>query len=305
MDSERIDFCFFVGMRLILLAILSIWSHLYAQVLDNRMGEAFTDKPFFNEAFVKQNRLKQLNGTYTYKNQGGAMRETTFKHVYEFDENGRLISTYETRTDDGTKDTSWNIYGYDERGFLSLHRKTDEDGFTAIRYTNDANGRVIKEEFVREIDSNGRIIQVLAFNEERIEYMEYDQQLKRTRYNNYNLPYLDEFFNYNDLGYLVSREERIKMTSSIYTYTHEYNDKGKLAAIKKTSNRSEGILEEMTFKYDELGNLLEKRIYRDGVFTTDIQIIYNSKTKLLSAVLTKQVSTGFMTIVRFADYEFF
>ncbi len=292
-------------MRLFFLAYFLFFGCAYAQVLDNRMGEAFTDKPFFNEDFVKRNRLKRLNGTYTYKNQGGAMRETKFKHVFEFDREGRLISTYETRTDDGTKDTAWNIYEYDEFGFLEVHRKTDQDGFTAVRYTNDSIGRVIKEEYVREIDSNGRIVQTLSFNEERIEYTEYDKQTKCTRYNNYNLPYLDEFFNYNELGYLINREERIKMTSSVYTYTHEYNDKGKLAAIKKTSNRADGILEEMTFKYDQLGNLLEKRVYRNGEFTTDIQIIYNSKTKLLSAVLTKQVSTGFMTIIRFKNYEFY
>jgi len=292
-------------MRFILLIFLLASSTTNAQVLDNRLGEAFTDKPFFNESFVKRNRLKRLNGTYTYKNEGGAMRETKFKHVYEFDREGRLVMTYETRTDDGTKDTSWNIYEYDERGFLDLHRKTDEDGFTTVLYTNDSIGRVVKEEFVREVDSNGHIIQTLEFNEERRVYAEYENQTKCTHYNNYDLPYLDEFYNYNDLGYLVSREERIKMTSSVYTYTYEYNDKGKLAAIKKTSNRSRGILEETTFKYDELGNLLEKRLYRDGVFTTDIQIIYNSKTKLLSAVLTKQVSTGFMTIVRFKDYEYY
>lgn len=292
-------------MRIILLVSFLIFGSVFAQVLDNRMGEAFTDKPFFNEEFVKRNRLKRLNGTYTYKNDGGAMRETKFKHVYEFDREGRLISTYETRTDDGTKDTAWNIYEYDEHGFLDTYRKTDEEGFTTVHYTNDSIGRVIKEEYVREIDSNGRIIQTLSFNEERIEYKEFDNQTMSTRYNNYNLPYLDEIYNYNDLGYLVSREERIKMTSSVYTYTHEYNDKGKLSAIKKTSNREDGIIEEMTFKYDELGNLIEKRVYRNGEFTTDIQIIYNSQTKLLSAVLTKQVSTGFMTIIRFKDYEFF
>ena len=174
-----------------------------------------------------------------------------------------------------------------------------------MRYTNDSLGRIIKEEYIREIDSNGRIVRSLSFNEERCAYTQYENQLKCTHYNNYDLPYLDEYYNYNDLGYLVSREERIKMTSSVYTYTHEYNDKGKLASIKKTSNRKSGILEEITFKYDELGNLIEKRVYRDGEFTTDIQIIYNSKTKLLSAVLTKQVSTGFMTIIRFKEYEFY
>lgn len=292
-------------MRLFLLLIFSINGLAQAQVLDNRLGEAFTDKPFFNAEFVKLNHLKRLNGTYTYKNQGAAMRETSFKHVYEFDTEGRLISTYETRTDDGTKDTSWNIYAYDERGFLSVHKKTDEDGFTVVRYKNDSLGRVVEEEFLREIDSNGRIVRTLSFNKERIEYRDYDNQVMRTRYNNYDLPYLDESWNYNDLGYLVQREERIKMTTSVYTYTHSYNDKGKLATIQKTSNREEGILEETTFQYDELGNLMEKRIYKNGVFITDIQIIYNAKTKLLSAILTKQVSTGFMTIVRFMDYEFY
>ena len=292
-------------MRLLLLLFFFISGQVHAQVLNNRTGEAFTDKPFFNEEFVKLNRLKRLNGTYTYKNQGAAMRETSFKHVYEFDENGRLTSTYETRTDDGTQDTAWNIYGYDERGFLSVYKKTDEDGFTVVCYKNDSLGRVVEEEFLREVDSNGRLIRTLSFNKERIEYHDYGNEMMRTRYNNYNLPYLDETFNYNELGYLVEREERIKMTTSVYTYSYGYNDKGKLATIQKTSNREEGILEEITFQYDELGNLIEKRIYKNGEFTTDIQIIYNAQTKLLSAILTKQVSTGFMTIVRFQNYEFY
>ena len=95
------------------------------------------------------------------------------------------------------------------------------------------------------------------------------------------------------------------MTSQVYTYDYAYNEKGKLASIKKTSNTQEGVLEEFKFKYDELGNLVEKHIYRNGVFTTDIQFIYNSKTKLLATVMTKQVSTGFLMILRFKDYSFY
>ncbi|MDG1428077.1 MAG: hypothetical protein P8M19_01755 [Crocinitomicaceae bacterium] len=277
----------------------------YAQVLDNRHGEAFTDKPFFNVDFVKKNKLKRLIGTYTYKKDGDAMRETTFKHVYEFDKSGHLISTFETRADDGTKDTTWNLFHYDDLGFLASHRKTDLEGFTTVLYTNDSIGRVVEEEYIREIDSANTIVRTLSFNKERIEYKNYDLQEKRTRYNNYDLAYLDEFSNYNELGYLVEIVERIKMTSTVYTYAYEYNREGKLAVIRKTSNRKEGVLEEMKFKYDDLGNLVEKHIYKNDVFTTDIQIIYNSKSKLLSAVLTRQVSTGFILILRFQDYEFF
>jgi YD repeat-containing protein len=63
--------------------------------------------------------------------------------------------------------------------------------------------------------------------------------------------------------------------------------------------------EEWFFKYDQLGNLIEKNIYKKGVFTTEIQIIYNNDTKLLSSVLTREVSTNFIMILRFMEYEFY
>ncbi len=271
------------------------------------MGEAFTDKPFFNETFVKENKLKRLEGYFVYKKQGELMRDTKYKYSYEFDREGHLISTFETRKDDGTKDTTWNQYEYDALNNLIVHRKTDSEGFTSVHYDYDSLGRVIYEEYTRDyIDSSSNMIsRSLTFNQERSTYADFDKQTKRTRYNNYDLPYLDEFFNYNELGYLVERTERIKMTSTIYTYSYEYNEQGKLAAIRKASNRQEGYMEEMLFKYDELGNLIEKHLYKNGVFTTDIQIIYNSKSRLLATVITRQVSTGFMMILRFKNYEFF
>ncbi|MFT5777549.1 MAG: YD repeat-containing protein [Crocinitomicaceae bacterium] len=292
-------------MRILVIFFFLIGTSVFGQVLDNRLGEAFTDRPFFNEDFVRTNKLKRLYGTYTYKSKGQSMQETEYKYVYEFDKQGHLTSTFETRTDDGTKDTVWNIYKYDKFNNLASHRKTDLDGYSTVLYRSDSLGRVVEEEFIREIDSSRRIVRTISFNKERIEYTNYDNQEKRTRYNNYDLPYLDEFYNYNELGYLVERIERIKMTSTVYTYKYAYNREGKLASIIKTSNQKEGNLEELKFKYDELGNLIEKHVYKNGEFVTDIQIIYNSKTKLLSAVLTRQVSTDFILILRFQEYDFF
>lgn len=292
-------------MKLIIIICFGLSFGVNAQVLDNRNGEAFTDAPFFNEAFVRENKLKKLNGEFTYMKSGSGMRKTEFKYVYEFDVNGRLISTFETRTDDGSIDTTWNKYHYDENNNLISHSKTDLEGFLTIKYTHDSLGRVLTKEFTRDIDSAGSIIRSLSFNKESIKYANYDLQTKRTFYNNYDLPYLDEYFNYNELGYLVERIERIKMTSMVYTFHYEYNREGKLSAIRKSSNREEGYLQEFLFKYDELGNLIEKHIYKNGEFITDIQIIYSSKTKLLSSVITREVSTDFMMILRFNDYEFF
>lgn len=296
---------FFYTVKLIFLIFVGLSFGLNAQVLDNRNGEAFTDVPFFNEDFVRDNKLKKLKGEFTYMKSGDGMRDTEFKYVYEFDVNGRLISTFETKRDNKSIDTNWNKYFYDEQNNLIAHSKTDLDGYLTIKFTHDTSGRILTKEYARDIDSAGMNIRSLSFNKESIKYANFNLQTKRTFYNNYDLPYLDEYFNYNDLGYLVERIERIKMTSAVYTFHYEYNEEGKLAAIRKSSNKKEGYVEELLFKYDELGNLIEKHIYKNGIFTTDIQIIYSSKTKLLQTVLTREVSTDFLMILRFRDYEFF
>ena len=78
-------------MKLLLIFLSYVSLQAFGQVLDNRNGEAFTDKPFFNTSFIKENKLKKLKGTFTYKKQGQMMRATEFMYVYEFDTNGLLI----------------------------------------------------------------------------------------------------------------------------------------------------------------------------------------------------------------------
>lgn len=277
----------------------------FGQVLDNRNGEAFTDQPFFNEAFIKENRIKEIKGEFSYMKTGKGLVPMKYYSSYHFDRQGHLASSYETRPDDGSQDTSWNYYVYNEDDLLTVHRSTEKEGLLAVHYTYDSLDRIIAESYKRDIDSNGQTVRSLSFNKERIEYFDYDKQIKRTRYNNYDLPYLDEFYNYNEMGYLMERVERIKMTSTVYTYKYEYNETGRLAAIRKHSNKSDVPVEEMEFSYDDLGNLSEKLIYRNGVLKTNIQIIYNKKTNLLESVLTTEEATGFMMVCRYRDYKFY
>ncbi|HIP33101.1 MAG TPA: hypothetical protein EYG86_10085 [Crocinitomicaceae bacterium] len=292
-------------MKIINILFILFSFSISAQVLDNQKGNAFTDAPFFNEDFIRKNRIKQLSGYYVLKKKGELMKTTKYKYVYQFDKEGHFVSSYETMPLDGTKDTIWSVYEYNNDQ-LMVFKKTDQEGFTSVYYKRDEKGRVIEEAHKREVyDTKDVIIQTLNFNTERFEYYDFDRQTKRTKFNSYDLPYLDEFFNYNELGYLVERIERQKMTSDTYTFSYEYNEKGLLSAIRKSSNREDGFLEEFTFKYDELDNLIEKHVYKKGVFITDIQIIYNSKTKLISSIFTRQVSTGYLTIIRFNDFEYF
>lgn len=276
----------------------------FSQVLDNREGKGYTNQPFFNEDFIKTNRIKSVEGIITYKKKGDVLRESNDKHFQRFDRLGKTKYTYSTKESKGKIDTTWHKYSY-KLGVLISEKHTDDNGFTRIEYENDARERPIKETFYRDIDSNNRTVRSIKFNEERSKYFDYGTQKLRRRFNNYNLPYLDEFKNYDSSGYLISIEERIKMTSEVISFEYTYNRKGKVASIKKRSSRKKEVLEEIVFEYDALGNLLQKHIYKNGEFVTDIQFVYNSKSKLLSSIIVRQVSTNFLTIVRYKNYSFY
>ncbi len=274
-------------------------------MLDNRNGSAFTDKPFFNTDFIRSNKVHKLNGKFTYKKPGDMMRETQYKYVYEFDSLGRLSTSFETRKDDGTVDTTWNVYLYNQKNQLIEHKRGDGKGFTSTGYIYDEKGNVTEENYIREYNDSLGALQRTVLNSESMKYEYFDLQVKKTVYNNYDLPYKFEISKYNELGYLVEREERLIMTMSLTTVKYTYNDRGYIASISSFEGSDTIPSEESIFTYDEYGNLLEKHLYRKGVFTTEFEMIYNEKSKLLSYVLTRDVATNFIMILGFKNYEFF
>ena len=274
-------------------------------MLDNRDGFAFTDKPFFNTEFIRINKVHQLNGEFTYKKPGDVMRVTEYKYVYEFDDLGRLIASFETRKDDGTADTTWNKYQYNEQHLIIEHKKGDGKGFTSTLYEYDDQNRVTRESYVREyIDTNG-IAQKTILNTETMQYAVFDKQVKKTVFNSYGLPYLQEFSYYNDLGYLTEKVEQLMMTSSNSSLRYEYNEKGMISAIRTFHDLEQTPAEETLFIYDEHGNLQDKHYYRAGVFITEVEMLYNERSKLLTYVLTRDVATNFIMILGFKNYHFF
>lgn len=277
-----------------------------AQILDNKRGFAFTDEPFFDEAFIRTNKIKKIKGEFTYKKAGDIMRKTEFKSIYEFNSLGQLISTYETRIEGTIKDTIENFYEYSSNNQLEVHRKKDSEGYGSVHYERDSLNRIISEETRRDLfDSKGQIERSLIINVEKMKYDISPLQQKKTIFNSYGLPYMEEISHFNSDGYLLDVEENLKMTSNKFKYFYEYNEKGYISAIRSNADVNGVFAEEWLFRYDDWGNLIEKHIYKKGVFTTDIQIIYNSDTKLLSSVLTREVSTNFIMILRFMGYEFF
>ncbi len=287
----------------LILIILTINTLAFGQVLNNSKGQAFTDKPFFNEEFIRINKIKTIKGQFNYKKSRQAIIEQNYFYVYNFDENGKLTSTYETRKDDGTKDTTWNIYIYNDRNHLIEHQKGNAQGKTANLYIHDGEETIREEYWTESLDSTGRLNRLL-FNAERIENSTYLNTKRKKYFNSYNLPYMEEVDTYDSLGYLVSTERRMTRTQNYLIKKYQYNDKGYLAVLNIFDNSKEPT-ETFEYEYDDFGNLTQTHYYKKGVFTTDTQIVYNAKSRLITSVIIREVLTDFIMILRYNEYDYY
>ncbi len=154
------------------------------------------------------------------------------------------------------------------------------------------------------VNLSGEIIKSILVNTEKFKYVSYENTLRKEFYNSYNLPYMEEFETTNDLGYLTSITQKLKMADAKQTRKFSYNTRGLLKEVGMYYNKSENPLTTFKFKYDSFGNVIERHSFQKEKFIEDLQIIYDPKTSFLSSIIVLKKSEDLMKIVRFTDYQF-
>lgn len=291
------------------LVILLISSHVSAQLLDNTKGVAFTDIPFFNTKFVKGCKLKEIHGKFTYKKQGDIMRESNYVYVFNFDTLGNLVRHYQTSKGDLVTDTNVRFYDYTQDGRIVRKRISQKKGFLSTYYSYNSNGQIVKEEVYRDIDTmnsllNPSIERSILWNTETMDYQLYEGQYKKKVFNSYGNQYLEVTKYLDSLGYLAREEELYTITRNRITTKYSYSDKGWIEKVSVYKNTDTVPMSESRFTYDTFGNLQSKLIYKDGVFITEYQIIYSGLTGLLYSIVMREVSSNFISIIRFSEPTF-
>lgn len=278
---------------------------VFGQMLDNSDGFAFTDQPFFNTDFIRTNKIDTIRGKYIIRKPGKSLNRTEYFQEYTFDENGLLKSQMETFPDDGTSDVTATHYDYDDLGRLQSKKKKTNEGFVLSQFKYDSSGRIVQETVSKLYSDSLGSSRITQINSESYQYIDLDNQWRRISFNSYGKPFLEEIYYQDEDGYTVKKKDIIKMTSKQVIHEFEYNEKGYLSAKRKKADKEGAYLEEVLFTYDEFGNVSEKQIYSNGVHITDIQIIYNNKTGLLSSIITRSLTTGILAILQFKEYTYF
>jgi hypothetical protein len=245
-------------------------------MINNISGNAFTDAPYFDQKIILANKIKSIEGTFSRKKDGDIIRATNDVFNYKFDSLGRLESILQTKTDAIKKDTTIQFYFYDSLNRLVMQRKTEFGGVSAYYFDFDSIGRVVKITQKRDVlDKFGNLKQSFLMNQEYKTYEQSSLGSKTIVSNNYNLPYKEEWEIRNADGYLLESIENFKMIELLKSKKYFYNEKGLLSSIAIYENNTPNPIEENIFKYDALGNLIEKHTKRNGIFIKDLQIIYD------------------------------
>lgn len=302
---------FFCTVKRILLLLLILPIVSFSQMLDNRKGYAFTDLPYFNQKFIQSNRIKTVKGHFQYKKTGEGIKNSNFIYRYNFDRDGRLIFSMETRLMGSIVDTTVLYYEYNINNRLAVLRQKQKDGFFTTKYDYDDNNRVIKESYYRDIDTTQPNIfqpnfeSSIFISSQRYEYKYEGNTLKKTYYNNYDIPYQIEYITNNSIGVIARSEKVIQTTSKRILTSYEYDENGWISKITETNSYDPNYKKERIFHYDSKGNLIDEQLYMNGKHIDDTQVIYNKITGFLSYTFTRDIESSLITILKIDRTEFY
>lgn len=279
----------------------------FAQILDNTLGQTFGEQPFFNDSFVKNNQIKSIKGFYSTKATLDIVRPTDDFYYYEFNKQGQLIKDYFTRF----KDTLISHYSYDDKGNIASIRRSDKHGFYSYNFTYDSAGRVIEKDYRRDVNQTRNKVNFVLdrsfiVSVEKFEYVDFDSSsYKMLYYNNTGKVYKEEFYYFDEYNNLVTLEGRMKMGSGYNKTTYTYNNLGLLVEKTEFSKLINTTDSKWLYEYDAFGNVYALHIYKNGVYTTEYQIVYDQSTMLLNAIVTQDEETELLTILKFSAYTYY
>ena len=268
----------------------------------NQDGQAFDGNTFFNATFIKNNKIKTINGSYSFKKNGDLIRKVPGSYTYSFDKEGRLAAIEDLKWNGKKIDTLLNLYTYNSEGSLAALKKSEYGGITEQKMAYDSSGRLDKITNYRVlIDRSGNTVQKTEINSETIQY----NGDKSTKLNAYGLPYLIAYDVFDEYGYKIASIEKLKRSGTVTKKKYLYNNKGILETLESYYDKNIDPVETISFSYDTFGNITERLQKKMNILVNDLQVIYDTKTQLLYSIIRRNPSTNFMEIVRFTTYEYY
>lgn len=279
-----------------------------AQIIDNRLGNAFKEEMFFNQQFLWQNKIKSMTGQSSVKRTNRPIETKPDMIVYRFNEVGLLHKLDKVSSVLSIVDSLSVEYKRNQTGEVQERKENGTKGYFTTQFNYDPDGHLIRLDFGKAENvspDKGKLEpgQTININSETFKWVEAGTGVwRRSNYNNYGLHYSNLTITRNQAGYLVSEVEELVMSGRTTTRSYTYEEHGWISKIETRDNLSSAVKLE-TFSYDKLGNLTRVEYSESGKKLREVEILY-TETMLIEAFLDHDIQSNDITITKFS-YEFY
>lgn len=260
----------------------------------------------FNPLFIQRNGITAIIGEQLVKRDGQPMREKKEKYLYRFNNAGLPIYTNNSFGQPGSgHDSASTTYTYDTAGRIRRRLRNDLNGHFAYDLELDDQGRVLHETYTR-IENLGtdryNLIpgKITEISDEHFRYeVVSDSVSKKLFTNNHGLPFREQLFIKDRMGYLRSIEDRYLISNRRSRTTFRYDEKGRLVERLEQPDVDATRTTKHTWHYDSAGNVIDGALWHDDRQITREEYLYDEQTMVLKARLTKDLASGVIHVVRF------
>lgn len=296
----------FITVLLLFLSVL-VQLNMNGQIIDNRLGKAFSEEMYFNQEFLWQNKIKKITGVLSIKRPSRPIEQRPDIYVYKINQVGLLEELDKVTSVLHLVDSLTIQYKRNDLGEVELRTEQGNRGFYTKKFFYNKEGKVERLDYGKSENlstQKGSLEagQTITINSESYTYNHLsDTVVMKSCYNNYGLLYSNVTTTTNHLGYLISEKEVIVMSNRSTTQTYLYNEKGWLEEIIIDSPPMS--TKRQKYYYDELGNLLKMERYLGEEMIQEVEVLY-TETMLIEAYLDHDIRSHDIVITKFT-YEFY
>ena len=287
--------------------VFSVGVTASAQLIDNRIGNAFNEEMFFSQQFLWMNKIRSVTGVVSVKRPGKPIEQRPDISVYRFNEVGLMTRMDKVSSVKNLIDSLTIKFKRNDLGSIELREETGTRGYYSTGFVYDDQGRLIRVEYgtaenISTVKNKLEPGRTIAINAESVIWTEQENGVvRKSVYNNYGLHYSNWTITKNPKGFVETEIEELIMSGRTKTKTYTYNEHGWISKVESSDNMSSGRRAQ-TFVYDKLGNV-QKVEYFDGQnMTREIEVLY-SPTMLVEAFLDHNLESGDIIITKFS-YEY-
>lgn len=308
-------------------------SNASAQILKITSDNTIQLPIYFNEDFIKDNKIKSITSDLAVKPDNKPIEDKGLINTTEFDSLGKVCKYLYTRIKAKTEteqeiravrnkrgkiirpaytkvnveytyDTVVTWFYYNSNNAISIKRTLDDDIYDSRYFDYDSLGNCIKEIHVRETSSSKSDFKLMSQTILSVENFKYEilsrTQIKKYYLNEEGRTYRTSIINYDTKKNKVEENNEFIVTWLVVKESFKYNSSNKIIEKNYFSNTGGEINEKVEIEYDTNQNIALEKHYKNNVKTNEYSYLYDENNKFIKSQLDRSFTNNTIGIIKFS-----